>query len=436
VVGPTRRALILAAAGFVLAVLPTVVATELWILWAGYGALLAIALALEAFSCRRARELVVDLEIPRLLYVGSGGELVARLALPTARPVAAELAVDLDAIFEPVEPRSLTLAAAAVEVRLPLLPRRRGPASVEALWIRFEGPFGLLRRTVRRPVGEVVKVVADVPRVRGDALLFLNARDARAGLKIEQYAGDGSEFESLREFTTGLDPRSIDWKASARHTRLLSREFRAERNHPIVLGIDTGRLMAEPLAGIPLLDHAVHAALLLAFVSLKNGDRVGWFPFAAKAGALSPPRGGIGTLKALIRLAGELRYSTAETNFTLCLTDLATRLRRRSLVVVFTDFVDSVTAELMVDNLRRLRRRHLVVFVALRDPSLDGLIDAEPHSLLDVDRAVVAGSFLRERETTLVRLRQAGIFAVDAPPDRAGPRLINRYLEIKRREMI
>ncbi|MEE8526537.1 MAG: DUF58 domain-containing protein [Thermoanaerobaculia bacterium] len=433
---PTRRTLTLAAAGFLLAVLPTVVATELWILWAAYCGLLLFAVALDGFSCRRGRNLEVDLEIPRLLYVGTGGEAVARLALPIARPVAAEVALDLDEIFEPVEPRRLMLAAEAVEIRLPLTPRRRGPADVETLWVRFDGPLGLLRRSVRRPIDEVVRVVADVPRVRGVALRFLNARDARVGLKIEHYLGDGSEFESLREFTTGLDPRSIDWKASARHTRLLSREFRAERNHPIVLGIDTGRLMAEPLDGIPLLDHAIHSALLLAFVSLRHGDRVGWFPFAAKAGALSPPRGGMSTLKGLIGLASELRYSTAETNFTLCLTDLATRLRRRSLVVVFTDFVDSVTAELMVENLRRLRRRHLVVFVALRDPSLDALIDAEPRSLLDVDRAVVAGSFLRERETTLVRLRQAGIFAIDAPPDRAGPRLINRYLEIKRREMI
>jgi uncharacterized protein (DUF58 family) len=141
-------------------------------------------------------------------------------------------------------------------------------------------------------------------------------------------------------------------------------------------------------------------------------------------------------LRALTRIAGELVYSTEETNFTLGLTDLASRLRRRSLVVVFTDFVDSVTAELMVENVLRLRRRHLVVFVALRDPTLGELADAEPETLLDVDRAVVAGTLLRERELTLGRLRKAGVFAIDAAPAEVGPQLVNRYLEIKRREMI
>ncbi|MCP3961431.1 MAG: DUF58 domain-containing protein [bacterium] len=435
---PTRRALILAAAGLPLALLPTTVAPELWVIWAGYGALLLAAVAVDAVFCRRARELDIEVTLPEHLYVDDpdGGEAVVRLALPTARAVTADVTLDLAERLEPAEPQRAELSANPVEVRLALRPKRRGPARIETLWVRFDAPLGLFCRTVRHPVDRVLKVSPNVRRVRGNALKFLSVRDARVGLKIEHYVGDGSEFSALREFSAGLDPRSIDWKASARHTRLLSREFRAERNHQIILGIDTGRLMAEPLAGAPLLDHAIHAALLLALVSLRQGDRVGFFPFAGKPGRLQPPRGGMGTLSSLTRLAGELRYSTEETNFTLSLTHLASRLPRRSLVVVFTDFVDSVTAELMVENLGRLGRRHLVVFVALLDPTLAEVADSRPRTLLDVDRSVVAASFQRERQLTLGRLRKAGIFAIDAPPARVGPRLIDRYLEIKRKEMI
>ena len=105
-------------------------------------------------------------------------------------------------------------------------------------------------------------------------------------------------------------------------------------------------------------------------------------------------------------------------------------------MLVLTDFVDSVPAELMVDNVLRLHRRHLVLFVAFRDPGLEDLVSREPRSLEVLDRAVVAASLLKERETVLGRLRKAGVFALDAVPAEVGTRLVNRYLEVKQREMI
>jgi uncharacterized protein (DUF58 family) len=118
------------------------------------------------------------------------------------------------------------------------------------------------------------------------------------------------------------------------------------------------------------------------------------------------------------------------------LTELARHLRRRSLVVVLTDFVDAVTADLMVDNLVRLAHRQLVLFVAFRDPLVAALMDAAPASRLDVERAVVAGSLDRERREVLARLGRQGVQVVDAAPAELGPELLDRYLLIKRREMI
>ena len=131
-----------------------------------------------------------------------------------------------------------------------------------------------------------------------------------------------------------------------------------------------------------------------------------------------------------------MAYREAESNFTLGLTDLMTRLRRRSLVVVLTDFADTVTAELMIDNLGRLAKRHLVIFVALSDPLLLRLARGEVSEMADVERAVVAESLLSDREVVLARLRRMGVLVVDAPPGRIGPALVNRYLDIARRERI
>jgi uncharacterized protein (DUF58 family) len=187
---------------------------------------------------------------------------------------------------------------------------------------------------------------------------------------------------------------------------------------------------------VPRLDHAVASALLLAYVSLRLGDRVGLFGFDRAARAWTEPQGGLGAFPRLRAASAALEYSRDETNFTLGLAELSTRLRRRSLVVVFTDFVDTVTAELMIENLTRLARRQLVVFVALRDPDLDAVALGRPRRLSDVYRSVVASDFVRERERVLARLRRLGVACVDAAPGAVSARLVNRYLDIKRRELV
>lgn len=432
---PTGRTVALAAAGLALALLPALAAPRLWTAWLAAAVLLALGCGLDA-ALAPARGVEVELDAPDRLRIGDAAEARVTVTLPVPWPVRAEVLVEAGPRLEPPAPVRLRAGREPVAVPLRLVPRRRGTVPLHELWLRYEGPLGLMRRTVRRPLDRALEVVPDLGRVSGQALAAFGARDALAGVKIERFAGDGSEFDSLREYTAGLDPRSIHWKASARHTRLLSRELRAERNHHIVLGIDTGRLMAEPVGGAPLLDHAIHSALALALVSLRCGDRVSLFGFDERPREMSPPRGGLAAFQALVALSGGLEYTQAETNFTLALTRLAAQLRRRSLVVVLTDFVDSVTAELMVENLLRLRRRHLVLFAAFRDPLLDEVAGRRPERLLDVDRAVVAGSLVREREVVLRRLRKQGIDALDALPDRLGPGLINRYLEIKRRELI
>jgi uncharacterized protein (DUF58 family) len=195
--------------------------------------------------------------------------------------------------------------------------------------------------------------------------------------------------------------------------------------------------MSEPLAGgIPKVDHAVTAALLLSYVGLRSGDRVGFFTFDSNVGRFIEPRAGAAHYRQLTTFTSEIEYSATETNFTLGLTALSERLKRRSLVVVLTDFVDTVTAELMVENLARLARTHIVVFVSLRDPRIQGLARRRPADILDLNRAVVAASYRKERDVVLRKLERLGLFTIDADPQKVQASLINRYLEIKRKELV
>jgi len=436
VISPTPRAIGLAAALFPLALLPALVHPRLVGAWLVAAGLVLAATGLDAILALPARRLAVEVATPPSLAVGEAGAAVVTLRAPRAvRGV--ELLVDLHPDFAPQPPRTVDLAAgvaARVEVRLAA--RRRGTPSVDEAWLRWTGPLGLARRRSRARVGRRVPVVPNLRPVRAAALRYFGSRELTSGVQVERFVGDGSEFDALVEWVPGLDARAISWKASARHRRLLCQEFRAERNHQVVLALDTGHLMAEPLGAVPRLDHAVTSALLLAYVSLRLGDRVGLYGFDRAARAWAEPQGGVGAFPRLKALSAQLDYSTDETNFTLGLTELSARLRRRSLVVVFTEFVDTVTAELMIENLGRLARRQLVLFVALRDPALDAAARARPRRLGDVYRSVVASDFVRERERVLARLRRLGVLCVDAAPAELSTRLLNRYLDVKRRELI
>lgn len=436
---PTRRALAIAALGTALAVFPIAVSPDLWILWLGAWTALFIALLVDLLRLPALADLELRSELPATIYMGEASLLRLHLAwaeVPVERPVEVELLLSFEGplAVPPVAPHRLSARPTAVSI--PITPRRRGRTRLEGLWLRWSGPLGLMQRSGFVPIAKDVDATPNLRAVRQLAARFASRNELRQGLRIERFLGDGTEFDSLREFMAGLDRRSIDWKSSARHTKLLAREHRAERDRQIVIAIDTGHLMAEPLDGMPRLDHAIHAGLLLALMSTRSGDRVGLYAFGDRPRAFTEPRAGMAAFTSTLEVAAGLEYGESETNFTLGLTHLMQRLTRRSLVIVMTDFTDSITAELMVENLQRLANRHLVLFVSLRDPLLDRLVAARPDDLVKLQSAVVADSLLREREVVLQRLRLRGIHCLDASPTEVGMALINRYLDIKRRELI
>ena len=438
---PTLRAVIVFLAGIPISLLAVTISARLWTTWVAYLGAAVLLLGIDFVLGLPKRRLTIATSLPEQLFIGEPG--VARLAITARwrRPASLEIWPELDDDLAPQPPLTAVLRPPAekgpstLAVELPLVPRRRGDHGIRMLHVRWTGPIGLIERRVPMVINAKVSVVPNIGAVRAIALRMFADRSFMAGLKVERYLGDGTEFESLREYVPGLDHRAIDWKSSARHRKLLCTEFRAERNHQVVMAVDAGQLMAEPVAGIPKLDHAINAAILLAWFCLRTGDRVGLLGFDEKVRTWAEPQGGMHTFARLQALSAEIDYRRVETNFTLTLADLSTRLKRRSLVVLFTDFLDTVTAELMIENVTRLARRHLVLFVAVKDPSLDARALAAPRTLDTLHEAVVASDFSRERNVVLERLRRAGAHCIDATPGEFSMQLVNRYIEIKRREL-
>ena len=433
---PTLRAVLAFGGSVPLALLAASIDQAWWPVAVGAGAVVLAAMAFDAAAAFPVRRLAIAVTAPAQILIGETGFVTASVAPGYPRPLRLALLAEQRGPLDPAEITSLELApGAGGSARLPLQPRRRGRIAVSRLWVRWTGPWRLVQQTRTIPVGREIDVLPNTRGVRGAALQYFSD-EAIFGAKVQRRRGEGTEFDSLRDFAPGMDHRVIDWKHTARHRKLLSKEFRTERNHHVILAFDTGYLMLEPLDGVPRLDHAINAGLALAWVALQSGDLVGSYGFDAVVRQAVPPTRGVTGFARLLRATAGLDYHHEETNFTLGLAELGARLPHRALVVLFTDFVDTVTAELMIESVQRVARRHLVVFVTLQDPFIETTVDAPPDRFEAVAEAVIAHDFRRDRMIVLDRLRRLGVHCLDVPKNGLSAGLLNRYLLIKQRGLL
>ena len=432
---PTPMAVLLFALSVPAALLVITLFREAWYVSLYLPVFVLAAILADLAMTLPAKALFCDIRVPSRLYVGQAGNVTAKLAADYGKTMPMQGLLEFTGEADDPLPVAGGLVEGGCVLKLPVTPRRRGRVAIEALWLRWRGPLGLIEHIRRLDIDAAIDVTPDVKGIHEAALQFF-ARDAVYGVKTQRLRGEGTEFDALCEYTQGMDSRFMDWKRSAKHRKLLCKEFQQERNHQVVLGFDTGHLMLEPINGVPKLDHAIKAALLLGWISLHSGDLVGGCGFDARFRHYLKPGRGMPYFTQFQRFSSGLEYGTDETNFTLGLAELNSRLQRRALVVLFTEFVDTISAELLLESLQRMARRHLVVFVTLRDPMLSGLQNRAPKGFLDAAESVVAGDFLRERSIVLEKIARLGVHCLDTPAAGLSSALLNRYLMIKQRGLL
>lgn len=446
-IAPTGRLILLAAAGAPAASLLGLARPEWWVaapLWIGLCIGLFVLDTLISASVTRTSLVVAAPSV-----VGVGEEAVVRLAVTTdapgaARKVRAALEVDsrlsANGRIESALRRADDDLAEGVSAIVSLTPRRRGPAAIVTGWVSWLGPLGLVRKQRRVAVDQGIGVVPSIKPVREEgAKLF--ARDAMVGQRLHARLGEGSEFESLVRFMPGLDRRAIDWKQSARHADLLAKQFETERDNRIVFAVDCGRMMSEPIVTPeghmePRLDRAVSAALTLGYVALRLEDRVSLFAFAGKPRLASREFSRLSDFAALRRAAGDIDYGAEETNYTLALASLGASLKRRAMIVIFTEFADANSTELMLRAAERLSAKHLLLFVVMADSELDAIATRVPQTAEDMAGATIAAELLRDRQLVLTRLRRMGALVLEAPASGVSASLLATYVRVKRQGLI
>ena len=278
-----------------------------------------------------------------------------------------------------------------------------------------------------------MKVYPNLIHVRQYDLLLRRNQLQQLGLRHVRIFGQGTEFERLREYTPDDEYRRIDWKATARRQRPITIEYQTERSQNIMAVIDVGRMMQSPVERMAKLDYVINAVLLLGYVASGMGDKVGVMTFADELGQYLAPRQGRGQFYRMLELLYGVEPQPVEPDYGRALSYLATRQRKRSLIVLFTDLSGGSTMDALVNRVIPLAKRNLVLAVTINDPDVVAAAEQRPFDSLSAYQRASAERLLDDRQVVLDTLTLRGVLTLDVPANQLSLSVINRYLELKGR---
>lgn len=406
-----------------------------WIVTAGLAATFAAAV-FEAVELRRVG-VTVDRPDKVVLYLDETDSVEVRLGTTADRPLHLEVRQVWPVAVEPAAAREAGLCRPGelVSFSFPLRAISRGTARVEPLWASLTR-WRLVERITAAGGETEISIIPNLKAV-GRLHRQLNQFVLRGmGTRTAPRFGKGREFDRMRDYVRGDEYRDIAWKASARHGRLIVREFRVERSQDIVLCLDLGHRMAERIEHVSRLDHAINAATLLSYVCNRMEDRVGVVSFAGTVDqSIAPSRGATHLRQTTAFMAG-LQPVYRHSDYLMLAADLRRRLRNRTLVVLMTMLPNVEEGEEMLKAVAMLGRRHLPLVIVQFDPALRAAAETLPADETELARVIVARELRHERERLVRELRARGAMVVDTRPGSIAIDSFNAYLEVKRRQML
>jgi uncharacterized protein (DUF58 family) len=428
---PTRRLAIVAAVlALVLWVLPgervlvTLIVANL---------VLAVVALLDALAAPPPGTLPVDRRLPPAVTLGTAAEISWTVRNPRRRSLRVALADDLAPSLRADTRRTWARlpAGGVLEASTAIRPARRGRFTPTELVVRVQGPLGLGARQATLLLPGTLRVFPSFRSKDEAELRIRRARIAEVGLRSARGLGSGTEFDRLREYAVDDEFRRIDWSATARAGRPIVREYRAERNQTVVVLLDNGRVMAGRVDGVPRVEHAVDAVMMLTAVATGLGDRCGVVAFDREVRAAVPPSGGKAQLGRVVEALYALEPELAESDYAGAFTETLARYRKRTLLVVLTDLVAPAVEEWLAPALPLILREHLVVVAGVRDPDVVRWARGGAGDAAGVYRQAAAVSALDDRNRTAARLRGLGATVVDAAPGDLATALADAYLSVK-----
>ena len=323
-----------------------------------------------------------------------------------------------------------------------LRPTKRGEYEFGALNIYAASPLGLVRRRFRYAQGKVVPVYPSFLQMRQYELLAIHNRLTEVGVKRIRRVGHSMEFEQIRPYVPGDDPRSMNWKATARRAgtgatdALVVNHFQDERAQQVYCLIDKGRVMRMPFDGLSLLDYAINATLVVSNIALLKHDKAGLLTFSNRPGAALAADRRPGHLLKLLEILHRQKTKYLETDFELLYATVRAKIKQRSLLILFTNFETLHGMQRQLPYLRRLAKDHLLLVVFFENIELRAFLEAPAATTEDVYNQTIAEKFTQEKRQIVLELQRYGIYSLLTAPKDLTANTINKYLEFKARGLL
>ena len=317
-----------------------------------------------------------------------------------------------------------------------LRPNYRGVYDFGMIRVFASTRLGLIERRLSCGKRQKIKVYPSYLMLHRYELLAMSDNLTELGIKKIRRVGHQTEFEQIKEYVKGDDYRTINWKASARRHQLMVNVYQDERSQQIYNVIDKGRVMQQAFQGVTLLDYAINASLVLSYVAMRKDDKAGLVTFNEHFDTFVPASKQAGQMQTLLESLYAQETTFGETDFSALCVHLAKHVNKRSLLVLYTNFGSLGSMNRQLAYLQQLSRQHRLLVVFFEDADLKEYISKKPVDTEGYYQQVIAEKFAYEKRLIVTTLKQNGIYSVLTTPDKLSIDVLNKYLEMKSRQLI
>ena len=376
--------------------------------------------------------------VPEKLSNGNENEI--RIFLENFYPFPVKLNV-IDEIPHRFQRRDVNFVARLASrttstIRYTLRPVKRGEYHFGVVNVFVSTPLGLFRRRYKMSGDVMVPVYPSFIQMRKYELLAISDRLVESGIKKIRRIGHNMEFEQIKEYVSGDDFRTINWKATARKSTLMVNHYQDERSQQVYSLIDKGRVMQMPFNGMSLLDYAINASLVISNVAIRKSDKAGIVTFQDKIGSTLAAGKQGKQMTQIMEVLYNQKTAFRESDFSVLFTHIRRKINQRSLLLLFTNFESIFGLQRQLPFIKRLAHRHLVVVIFFENTEITRIAEEPATSLRSIYHKTIAEKFRYEKKLIVKELNRSGIQALLTSPDRLTVDTINKYLELKARGMI
>ncbi len=412
-----------------------------WLVIFGFIALAGVfaAIGYDLAYCRKQIKTVyIDRKLPKHFSMGDENNVVFHLTNAGSSDLDIRIIDELPSQFQERD-FDITRKVPAGETdkfKYPLVPKTRGEYVFRQINLFITGGLGLVEYRKIVDAEHMVKVYPSFVQMRKFELMLFNTGHNQDGLRKTPRTGHGYEFSDIRQYVNGDDPRAINWKASSRSRHMMVNNFQEEKSQKVYAVIDKSRVMRMPFNGLSLMDYAINTSLSVLNIALRNDDNIGLVSFSKDVETFVPAQKRNYQIQTILDKLYNQKEREYESNFGGLYKSLKLKLKGRSLLLLFTNFLSLNSLYRVLPELRRINRDHLLVVIFFENTELEEFRRESVNTLFDIASQTMAQRLSEELDQVMFELKKVGIQTIKTKPEDLTANTINKYLELKSRGLI